>query len=76
MMMMRGGEKVKEFLRPLVDSRAWDLCVIWKLGDDPSRYSTTTLSSLHLGFFVFLFMYDESSAVYSFVFQAFIFMHY
>ncbi|CAN7098115.1 unnamed protein product [Brassica rapa subsp. narinosa] len=37
MMMMRGGERVKEFLRPFVDSREWDFCVIWKLGDDPSR---------------------------------------
>jgi hypothetical protein len=32
MRMMRGGERVKEFLRPFVDSRTWDLCVIWKLG--------------------------------------------
>ncbi|CAH8251838.1 unnamed protein product [Arabidopsis lyrata] len=38
MMMMRGGERVKEFLRPFVDSRTWDLCVIWKHGDDPSRF--------------------------------------
>ncbi|VVA90865.1 unnamed protein product [Arabis nemorensis] len=37
-MMMRGGERVKEFLRPFVDSKAWDFCVIWKLGDDPSRF--------------------------------------
>ncbi|KAL0694456.1 hypothetical protein Bca4012_061636 [Brassica carinata] len=36
--MMRGGERVKEFLRPFVDSREWDFCVIWKLGDDPSRF--------------------------------------
>lgn len=36
--MMRGGERLKEFLRPFVDSKAWDFCVIWKLGDDPSRY--------------------------------------
>ncbi|KAL0757798.1 hypothetical protein Bca101_095466 [Brassica carinata] len=36
--MMRGVERVKEFLRPLVDSRDWDFCVIWKLGDDPSRF--------------------------------------
>ncbi|CAA7020745.1 unnamed protein product [Microthlaspi erraticum] len=36
--MMRGGERVKEFLRPFVASRAWDFCVIWKLGDDPSRF--------------------------------------
>lgn len=40
--MMRGGERVKEFLRPFVDSREWDFCVIWKLGDDPSRYLTLT----------------------------------
>ncbi|XP_010491516.1 PREDICTED: transcription factor bHLH90-like [Camelina sativa] len=37
-MMMRNGERVKEFLRPFVDSKTWDLCVIWKLGDDPSRF--------------------------------------
>ncbi|KAJ0229124.1 Transcription factor bHLH90 [Hirschfeldia incana] len=37
-MMRGGGERVKEFLRPLVDSREWDFCVIWKLGDDPSRF--------------------------------------
>ncbi|KAF8109992.1 hypothetical protein N665_0088s0010 [Sinapis alba] len=36
--MMRGGERVKEFLRPFVDSREWDFCVIWKLGDDPSKF--------------------------------------
>ncbi|KAF8111033.1 hypothetical protein N665_0076s0038 [Sinapis alba] len=37
--MMSGVERVKEFLRPLVDSRLdWDFCVIWKLGDDPSRF--------------------------------------
>nr|CAA8286883.1 Unknown [Brassica rapa]CAA8287850.1 Unknown [Brassica rapa]CAA8392467.1 Unknown [Brassica rapa]CAA8404147.1 Unknown [Brassica rapa] len=42
-MMMRGGERVKEFLRPFVDSREWDFCVIWKLGDDPSRYLTLAL---------------------------------
>ncbi|KAJ4869136.1 Transcription factor bHLH90 [Raphanus sativus] len=29
---------MKEFLRPFVDSREWDFCVIWKLGDDPSRF--------------------------------------
>ncbi|KAJ0250606.1 Transcription factor bHLH90 [Hirschfeldia incana] len=36
--MMSGVERAKEFLRPLVDSREWDFCVIWKLGDDPSRF--------------------------------------
>uniref|UniRef100_A0A1J3JBR2 Transcription factor bHLH90 n=1 Tax=Noccaea caerulescens TaxID=107243 RepID=A0A1J3JBR2_NOCCA len=36
--MMRSGERVKEFLRPFVASRAWDFCIIWKLGDDPSRF--------------------------------------
>lgn len=46
-MMMRGGEGVKEFLRPFVDSKTWDLCVIWKLGEDPSRYTFS-----FLGFFV------------------------
>lgn len=44
---MRGGERVKEFLRPFVDSKTWDLCVIWKLGEDPSRYTFS-----FLGFFV------------------------
>lgn len=52
--MMRSGERVKEFLRPFVASRAWDFCVIWKLGDDPSRY-THTLSILG-----FLFSGDVS----------------
>ena len=27
-----------EWLRPLVQTKAWDFCVVWKLGDDPSRY--------------------------------------
>ena len=63
MMMMRGGERVKEFLRPFVDSRTWDLCVIWKLGDDPSRFNTLSGFSL-------LFVRcscESSSAVYYFV---------
>lgn len=30
-------ERVMELLRPLVKNKEWDYCVIWKLGDDPSR---------------------------------------
>ncbi|MCD7446016.1 hypothetical protein HAX54_031499 [Datura stramonium] len=26
------------WLRPLVDSKNWEYCVVWKLGDDPSRF--------------------------------------
>ncbi|ESR51616.1 hypothetical protein CICLE_v10033428mg [Citrus x clementina] len=33
---MRDLEKAVEWLRPFVDSKAWDYCVVWKLGDDPS----------------------------------------
>ncbi|XVF02464.1 hypothetical protein REPUB_Repub04eG0177600 [Reevesia pubescens] len=35
---MRGFEKTVEWLRPFVDSKAWDFCVVWKLGDDPSKF--------------------------------------
>ncbi|KAL1552882.1 transcription factor bHLH90-like isoform X1 [Salvia divinorum] len=31
-------EKGIEWLRPIVNNRPWDYCVIWKLGDDPSRF--------------------------------------
>ncbi|XP_042038639.1 transcription factor bHLH90-like isoform X2 [Salvia splendens] len=31
-------EKGIEWLRPLVNNQPWDYCVIWKLGDDPSRF--------------------------------------
>ena len=53
--MMRGVERVKEFLRPLVDSRDWDFCVIWKLGDDPSRYTHTLILFFFSSFSYILF---------------------
>ncbi|XP_070043774.1 transcription factor bHLH90-like isoform X2 [Nicotiana tabacum] len=31
-------ERALEWLRPLVDSNNWEYCVVWKLGDDPSRF--------------------------------------
>lgn len=34
---MRHLETPVEWLRPFVESKAWDYCVVWKLGDDPSR---------------------------------------
>ncbi|PIN06233.1 bHLHZip transcription factor BIGMAX [Handroanthus impetiginosus] len=27
-----------DWLRPLINTNPWDFCVIWKLGDDPSRF--------------------------------------
>ncbi|KAI3450128.1 hypothetical protein Pfo_006793 [Paulownia fortunei] len=27
-----------EWLRPFVNKKTWDYCVVWKLGDDPSRF--------------------------------------
>ena len=30
-------ERAVEWLRPLVKTQEWEYCVIWKLGDDPSR---------------------------------------
>ncbi|TYI84159.1 hypothetical protein E1A91_D05G344500v1 [Gossypium mustelinum] len=35
---MRGFNRAVEWLRPFVDSKGWDFCVVWKLGDDPSRF--------------------------------------
>ncbi|WOG88768.1 hypothetical protein DCAR_0208003 [Daucus carota subsp. sativus] len=31
-------ERAVEWLRPLVKTQEWEYCVIWKLGDDPSRF--------------------------------------
>lgn len=46
---MRGLERAVECLKPLVDSKDWDYCVVWKLGDDPSRFLT---SITHLASFL------------------------
>ncbi|XP_030961162.1 transcription factor bHLH90 [Quercus lobata] len=35
---MRGLERTVEWLRPFVQTKTWDYCVVWKLGDDPSRF--------------------------------------
>ncbi|XP_057493329.1 transcription factor bHLH90 [Actinidia eriantha] len=35
---MRALETALQWLRPLVETKAWGYCVVWKLGDDPSRY--------------------------------------
>lgn len=34
---MRVLLKILELLRPLAESKAWDYCIVWKIGDDPSR---------------------------------------
>ncbi len=36
-----------EWLRPLVQTKAWDFCVVWKLGDDPTRYYFSSFFFLH-----------------------------
>ncbi|KAL6522269.1 hypothetical protein OROHE_016822 [Orobanche hederae] len=35
---MAALETVLEWLRPVVNTKPWEYCVIWKLGDDPSRF--------------------------------------
>ncbi|KAF8399705.1 hypothetical protein HHK36_015575 [Tetracentron sinense] len=35
---MRALERALEWLRPIVGTKSWDYCVVWKLGDDPARY--------------------------------------
>ncbi|XP_048440775.1 transcription factor bHLH90 [Pyrus x bretschneideri] len=37
-MRLIGLEGAMERLRPLVEAKQWDYCVVWKLGDDPSRF--------------------------------------
>lgn len=32
------GMRVVEWLRPLVETKAWDYVVVWKYGNDPTRY--------------------------------------
>ncbi|GKV22881.1 hypothetical protein SLEP1_g32698 [Rubroshorea leprosula] len=29
---------MEKWLRPFVERKGWDYCVVWKLGDDPSRF--------------------------------------
>lgn len=31
-------DRALQWLRHFVETKAWDYCVVWKLGDDPSRY--------------------------------------
>ncbi|KAF3431922.1 hypothetical protein FNV43_RR26658 [Rhamnella rubrinervis] len=35
---MTVSERAVEWLRPLLQVQKWDYCVVWKLGDHPSRY--------------------------------------
>ncbi|WCJ38446.1 basic helix-loop-helix (bHLH) DNA-binding superfamily protein [Euphorbia peplus] len=35
---MKPLEIALEFLRPLIDSKNWDYCVVWNLANDPSRF--------------------------------------
>lgn len=34
---------VVEFLRPFVETKAWDYVVVWKYGNDPTRYKKPIL---------------------------------
>ncbi|KAI8528291.1 hypothetical protein RHMOL_Rhmol12G0138600 [Rhododendron molle] len=44
-------DRALEWLRPFVGTKIWDYCVVWKLGDDPSRHSR---KSPNIPYFVFL----------------------
>lgn len=37
-MKMSALSKALEWLRPLVETMAWDYCIVWQFGYDPSRY--------------------------------------
>lgn len=38
--------KTLELLRPIVENKAWDYCILWKFSDDPSRYYYNLMNKL------------------------------